>query len=91
MTQGRFWYFCEQVMKPRGWSAINELVCYRMPENDPRAATLFKRQDMFFAELPATDAASEVAWLTSQHRFLRFSKLTVKDAPADGTAGEELK
>ena len=87
-SQKRIWYFCEQVFKPRGWSAANELVCYRMPEHDPRAATWSQKKHMFFAELPAADGNSEVAWLTSKHRFLRFSKLTVKDAPADG---EELK
>jgi hypothetical protein len=91
MTQRRLWYFCKQIFTPRGWSGGNELLCYRMAENDPRAAAWLKRQDLFFAELPPTDPISEVAWLTSKHRFLRFSKLTVKDAPADSAASEELK
>lgn len=87
MTQRRIWYFCEQVFKPRGWSATNELVCYRMPENDPRAST-WNKKNMFFTELPATDPVSEKAWLASKYRYLRFGKLIIKDAPKEG---EELK
>lgn len=45
-----------------------------------------KKKHMFFAELPVADPNSEQAWLTSKHRFLRFSRLVVKDAPKEGEA-----
>ena len=82
-----FGTFCKQEFKPRGWSAVNEMVCYRMADSDPRIGawtTDWQTKGWIFGGHPQRDPGSEMAYLRSQVRYERIHKITIKDAPKDG-------
>lgn len=88
MTSRCVWYFCKQEFTPRGWSATNEMVCYRMADSDPRIMNWTKEwqtKGLIFGGHPQRDPATELAYLNSQIRYMRIGKLTVEDAPKDDT------
>lgn len=66
---------------------MNELVCYRMSENDPRIGAWTRNWQTkgFIFDYPyLPDPVTEKAYLGTKSRFLqRISKITVKDAPND--------
>ena len=79
------WYFCEKSLVPHGWSAVNEMVCLRLAEKDPRFGAWSrdwqKKGWIFGGGDPIGDPESEMLYLSSKVRYERISKITVKDAP----------